>query len=142
MTVSADPGDSEPWQSGLFTRSQVSARLKWAGLRPTLPRRPANACQRVRRPAGSSLRYSPTPLWRVTVTACLQSMAKMSSTVYGLGRNARSVHVSPTASKRVGVSCGRHRIRCAQPTATPDHDCADEVTSGSSSGSVDDHAGG
>ena len=35
-------------------------------------------------------------------------MAKVSSTVRGLGRSAPRVHVSPTPSRSVGVGCGCH----------------------------------
>jgi hypothetical protein len=50
-------------------------------------------------------------VWSLTlgvtdVTTCLQSTSKLSSTVYGLGRNAAGVHASPGASERVGVGCG------------------------------------
>ena len=40
------------------------------------------------------------------LTPCLQSMAKMSSTVHGLSRNAPRVHLSTASSRRFGVGCG------------------------------------
>jgi len=36
-------------------------------------------------------------------------MAKVSSTVHGLARNASSVQLSMVASRLVGVGCGCHR---------------------------------
>jgi hypothetical protein len=42
-------------------------------------------------------------------TPCLQSMAKVSSTVHGLARSALIVQLSTTTSSRVGVDCGCHR---------------------------------
>ena len=43
------------------------------------------------------------------LTPCLQSMAKLSRTVYGLGWTAPSVRVSTPASRLVGVGCGCRR---------------------------------
>jgi hypothetical protein len=40
---------------------------------------------------------------------CLQSMAKLSSSVYGLARSVPSVHLSAATSRSVGVGCGCHR---------------------------------
>jgi hypothetical protein len=40
------------------------------------------------------------------LTLCLQSMAKVSSTVCGLGQSAARVHLSPAPSRSVGVGCG------------------------------------
>jgi hypothetical protein len=42
-------------------------------------------------------------------TPCLQSMAKMSSSVHGLACSVPSVHLSPATSRPVGVGCGCHR---------------------------------
>jgi hypothetical protein len=47
-------------------------------------------------------------LRHATVTACLQSMAKVSSTVCGLARNAPGVQLSTAASRPVGVGFGCH----------------------------------
>jgi hypothetical protein len=49
-----------------------------------------------------SLRHAP-------VTPCLQSMAKMSSTVHGLAWSVPSVHLRTATSRLAGVSCGCHR---------------------------------
>ena len=40
---------------------------------------------------------------------CLQSMAKMSSTVHGLAWGAPGIHLSTATSRRVGVGCGCQR---------------------------------
>jgi hypothetical protein len=43
------------------------------------------------------------------MTPCLQSMAKMSSTVHGLASGNPSVHLSTTTFRPVGVGCGCQR---------------------------------
>ena len=44
------------------------------------------------------------------MTACLQSMTKLSSTVYGLVRSSPEVHLSAARSRLVGVGCGGHHL--------------------------------
>jgi hypothetical protein len=70
----------------------------WAvGIRSPTPQR-TRLRSRIARPPGLT-----------AVNTCLQSMAKTSSSVYGLVWSVSSVHLSPATSRRVGVGCGCHR---------------------------------
>jgi hypothetical protein len=62
-------------------------------------------------------------------TLCLQSMAKMSSTVQGLAWSVPSVHLSTATSRRAGVGGGCHPGRYAQSAAAPDLDVDRRVCS-------------
>jgi hypothetical protein len=63
---------------------------------------------------GGAKRCCPAKIRPVrAVIPCLQSPAKVSSTVAGLGRCAASVCPSITVSKPVGVGCGRHLATAA-----------------------------
>jgi hypothetical protein len=108
-----------------------STRSRSCGSGPTPgrsspPRGPAEAQQASRR--RRMRRYCGQPWWSTAdftirpgsfsqvelrglepLTPCLQSMAKMSSTVHGLARSALIVQLSTTTSSRVGVDCGCHR---------------------------------
>jgi len=55
---------------------------------------------------------------------CLQSMAKSSSTVYGLARNAARVHLSTATSRRFGVGCGCQPTQSTRSRAIAEGLCA------------------
>ena len=53
--------------------------------------------------------HAPSSVAHSQLITCLQSMARMSSTVQGLGWSALGVRLSTAASEPVGVGCGCHR---------------------------------